>query len=106
VATAHRPPGADDQQLRSIVFTGGTSLDRSVLYVHPPSRQATTFAADLGCRLLDDGSVEVDDLGHTSVPGVHAAGDMARRPTMPVPGEQVAIDQELVLTDMPTSSTD
>jgi thioredoxin reductase len=66
----------------------------------------------LGCLLLEDGSVSVGELGQTSVPGVFAAGDMARRPTMPVPGAQVvvaaaegavaaiAIDQDLVMTDL------
>jgi thioredoxin reductase len=29
--------------------------------------------------MLDDDSVEIDELGQTSVPGVFAAGDMARR---------------------------
>jgi len=43
----------------------------------PPVRQAAPFAVDLGCRFLEGGSVEVDDLGHTSIPGVYAVGDMA-----------------------------
>src|SRR6266702_7694 len=66
----------------------------------------------LGCTLLDDDSVMVDDLGQTSVPGVFAAGDMARRPSMPLPGAQViiaaaegaiaavAIDQHLLLQQL------
>jgi thioredoxin reductase len=102
---------AEGDQLRSIVFGDGTSLERSAFYVHPAVRQVAPFAADLCCRLLDNGLIEVDDLGHTSVAGVHAIGDIAQRPTMPLPGQQVAIaaaegattaiaiDQELLFAD-------
>jgi thioredoxin reductase len=87
-------------------------LDRAALFVHPPARQAAPFAARLGCELLPDGIVAIDDLGRTSVPGVYAAGDMARRRTMPLPGQLAAVaaaagtlaalaaDHELLLTDL------
>jgi NADPH-dependent 2,4-dienoyl-CoA reductase/sulfur reductase-like enzyme len=98
-----------EDRLRQIIFTDGLCLDRAALFVHPPARQAAPFAASLGCDMLRDGIVAVDDLGRTSVPGVYAAGDMARRPTMPVPGQLAAVaaaagtlaaiaaDQELLL---------
>jgi thioredoxin reductase len=82
------------------------------LFTHPPARQAAPFADALGCDTLPDGTVAVDDLGRTSVPGVYAAGDMARRAGMPIPGQFVAIaaaagtlaavaaDQDLLLTDI------
>ena len=101
----------DGDRLRQVIFTGGTYLDRAGLFVHPPARQAAPFAASLGCDMLPDGIVAVDDLGRTSVPGVYAAGDMGRRPAMPIPGQLVAVaaaagtlaavaaDQELLLAD-------
>lgn len=102
----------DGDQLRQVVFTDGACLDRAGLFVHPPASQAAPFAASLGCDMLPDGIVAVDDLGRTSVPGVYAAGDMSRRPGMPLPGQLAAVaaaagtlaalaaDRELMLADM------
>ena len=81
----------DGDQLREVRFTDGTALEVTGLFVHPPARQAAPFAADLGCDLLQDGIVAVDDLGRTTVPGVYAAGDMARRAAMPIPGQLVSV---------------
>ena len=101
----------DGDRLRQIIFTDGMCLDRAGLFVHPTARQAAPFAASLGCDMLPDGIVAVDDLGRTSIPGVYAAGDMGRRPAMPHPGQlaavaaaagtlaAVAADQELLLAD-------
>jgi thioredoxin reductase len=81
------------------------------LFVHGHVRQRSDLAAQLGCRMLDDGAVEINDLGQTSTPGVYAAGDMARRPALPLAGAQVilaaaegtlaavVIDQELLFTE-------
>jgi len=88
----------------------GSRLDRSALFVHAPLRQRSDLPTQLGCQILDDGAVEINDLGQTSVPGVYAAGDMARRPALPLAGAQVVlaaaegtlaaivIDQELLFT--------
>ena len=35
--------------------------------------------------MLESGCVEVDPFGRTSVPGVHAAGDMAHLAALPMP---------------------
>jgi thioredoxin reductase len=37
---------------------------------------ASDLADQLGCRWTDEGCVEVDAQGRTTVPGVYAAGDM------------------------------
>jgi len=101
-----------DGHLDRVVFASGAPLPRRAAFLHPPTRQRSDLPVQLGCRLLEDGSVEVSDLGQTSVPGVFAAGDMARRPSMPLPGAQVviaaaegaiaavAIDQGLVMHDL------
>lgn len=102
--------GAGDS-LQWLVFADGSRLARSALFVHGQVRQRSDLAAQLGCRILDDGAVEINDLGQTSTPGVYAAGDMARRPALPVAGAQVilaaaegtlaavVIDQELLFAE-------
>ena len=106
-----RLEGADGR-LERVVFTGGAPLDRRAAFLHAPTRQRSDLPAQLGCVLLEDSAVSVGDLGQTTVPGVFAAGDMARRPTMPLPGAQVvvaaaegamaavAIDQDLAQADL------
>jgi thioredoxin reductase len=101
-----------DGQLKWVVFATGESVERRAAFLHPPTRQRSDLPGQLGCVLLEDGSVSVGDFGQTSVAGVFAAGDMARRPTMPVPGAQVviaaaegaiaavAIDQDLFMNDL------
>lgn len=70
-----------DGQLDRIVFASGEPLARHAVFsTLSPMRQRSGLPRQLGCRILDDDSVEVDQLGQTSVPGVFAAGDMARRP--------------------------
>jgi thioredoxin reductase len=106
-----RMEGADGRLAR-IMFATSKPLERRAAFLHPPTRQRSALPSQLGCVLLEDGSVSVGDFGQTSVPGVFAAGDMARRPTMPVPGAQVvvaaaegaiaaiAIDQDLLMNDL------
>jgi thioredoxin reductase len=101
-----------DGRLARIVLATGEVVERRAAFLHPPTRQRSALPGQLGCVLLEDGSVSVGDFGQTSVAGVFAAGDMARRPTMPVPGAQVviaaaegaiaavAIDQDLLLNDL------
>jgi thioredoxin reductase len=89
-ATAARLEGPDGDVER-VVCSDGSAIEASYVFSHPPTRQASAIPDQLGLRQLDDGSVEVDDLAQTSVPGVFAAGDLARRPTMPVPGAQIVI---------------
>ena len=100
----------DGDSLQWLVFADGSRLERSALFVHGHVRQSSDLPTQLGCQILDDGAVEINDLCQTSVPSVYAAGDLARRPTMPVAGAQVilaaaegtvaagAIDLELLFT--------
>jgi thioredoxin reductase len=74
-----------------VVFADGAPLERQAIFTHPPTRQRSDLPRQLGCTILDDDSIQVDDRGDTGVRGVYAAGDMARRPTMPVPGAMVII---------------
>jgi thioredoxin reductase len=78
-------------QLEQIAFVHGEPLLRRAAFLSPMRRQHSDLGSQIGCKLLEDGSVEIDDLGKTSVFGVYAAGDMARRQGMPFPYAQVVL---------------
>jgi thioredoxin reductase len=100
-----------DGRLEQIVFETGPSLARDAVFVVNVPRQRSDIAARLGCATFADGCVEVNEFGQTSVPGVYAAGDMARRASVPVPMAAViaaaasgtiaaaVIDQDLLSAD-------
>lgn len=102
---------ASGDELKEVVL-GGDSLPRRALFVKPKLRQRSDLAVQLGCKLLDDGAVEVNDFGNTSVEGVYAVGDMSRRAAFPFPAAQVVmaaaagataavvLDQELLFVDL------
>lgn len=101
-----------DGDLEKVVCDDGEALTRGALFVHPVLRQRSSIAARLGCAILDDGSVLVDQFQQTSVPGVWAAGDMARPESVPFPQAQlvaaassgavaaVALDQGLLAEEV------
>ncbi len=70
----------DGGQLERIVFADGPPLERNAAFIEARRHQHSDLARQLGCEFLEDGSVKVNDVGHTSVSGVYAVGDMARRP--------------------------
>jgi thioredoxin reductase len=100
-----------------IVFTDGPALERRAIFTRPPTRQRSELAAQLGCHALEDDSIEVNDFGQTTIPGVYAVGDMARRPTMPFPAAQaihaasaggiaaVIAHRELIWNEIETTSS-
>jgi thioredoxin reductase len=110
-----RLEGTGDR-LDQIVFEGGPPLAREAVFVVNVTRQRSGLAAGLGCASFADGCVEVNEFGQTSVPGVYAAGDMARRATVPVPQAAVIaaaasgtvaaaiIDQDLLSADFGLSN--
>ncbi|MFG1690474.1 NAD(P)/FAD-dependent oxidoreductase [Nonomuraea sp. NPDC049269] len=102
---------ATGDRLEQIVFESGPPLARDAVFVVNVPRQRSDLAIRLGCRFFADGCVEVNEFGQTSVPGVYAAGDMARRATVPMPLAAViaaaasgtvtgsVIDQDLLCAD-------
>ncbi|MFJ4998015.1 NAD(P)/FAD-dependent oxidoreductase [Microbacterium sp. NPDC088619] len=54
-------------------------------------RHRAPFADQLGLHLLSSGSIEIDDFGRTSLPGVFAAGDLAHRASLPGPMASVLL---------------
>lgn len=55
------------------------------LFTHPDFEQAAPFADQLGLRMNESGCIVIDLFGHTSIPGVLAAGDLAHVGDLPMP---------------------
>ncbi|MGK2883454.1 MAG: NAD(P)/FAD-dependent oxidoreductase [Rhodococcus sp. (in: high G+C Gram-positive bacteria)] len=72
-----------DNGCSGVVLADGHSIPADAIVVHPPLDYGSDIADDLGCVRLDDGAIDVTELGQSSVPGVSAAGDIARRPNAP-----------------------
>ncbi|HEX6487262.1 MAG TPA: NAD(P)/FAD-dependent oxidoreductase [Candidatus Dormibacteraeota bacterium] len=68
-----------DGQLSAVQFEDGTTLPRDILFFHADVVVASTLPAAIGCAFTDAGRIEVDEGGRTSVAGVSAVGDCARR---------------------------
>lgn len=68
----------DGDGLERIVFAEGGSLPRAGLFLRP-AQHPSPIADRLGCERNEDGSLVLDRLGETTVPGVFAAGDVTRR---------------------------
>lgn len=66
-----------------LVLADGRVIERQAMYYRAPTRQHSPLAEQLGCRILPDGCVRVDEFQRTSVPGVYAAGDAARLEALP-----------------------
>jgi thioredoxin reductase len=69
----------------TVSFADGPAEEVAGLFVATTLAQRAPFAEQLGLELNPSGCVRVDPLGRTSVPGVHAAGDMAHLPELPMP---------------------
>lgn len=76
VAVHPRDSEADRPEIGAIEFADGTIRE----YVGGFAKYGTSYnnrlAKGLGCELDDEGAVQVDDEGRTSVEGVYAVGDL------------------------------
>jgi thioredoxin reductase len=73
-----------DDGLR-VVLEDGATQEYAGVFVKTELSQAAPFAEQLGLATLPSGCVEIDPMGRTSRPGVHAAGDMAHVAALPMP---------------------
>jgi thioredoxin reductase len=69
----------------TVSFADGPPEEVAGLFVSTTLAQRAPFAEQLGLALNPSGCVEVDAMGRTSLPGVHAAGDMAHLASLPMP---------------------
>lgn len=70
-----------DGVLDRIVFATGESLDRQALFLRTQQQQRCDLPIKLGCELVGSepfpALLRVDQMGHSTVPGVYVAGDAA-----------------------------
>lgn len=85
IAVLETPLTAVEGELDGLTlrFADGSTLARDAVYHRAPTHQSADLAERLGAELLPDGCVQVDEFGHTTVPGVFAAGDSARLAALP-----------------------
>lgn len=74
-----------DGTVNAVVLDDDSEVLCDAVLVHAPLQRRGRLAEALNLDLTEDGLISVDALGHTSVPGVYAAGDVAVAP------QQVAI---------------
>ncbi len=67
-----------DGTLEAVVLSGGAEIACNALFVQTRQHQHSTLPHRLGCAITEQGFVQVDAQGRTSVAGVSAAGDMTR----------------------------
>ena len=117
IAVVETPLTAVEGELDGLTlrFADGSTLARDAVYHRAPTHQSADLAAQLGADLLPDGCVRVDEFGHTTVPGVFAAGDSARLAVLPdaltlvgpgaADGVRAAVwlEQELFRSELPFS---
>ena len=66
----------DEGWLEAMAFENGTRREYRGGFAMYGSEYNTDLAEQLGCEFTDDGTIEVDDHGRTSVDGVFAVGDV------------------------------
>lgn len=65
-----------DGQVERAVLRSGREIPMEALFFHIAYGPGCSIPADLGCEAREDGTLEVDEDFQTSVPGIHAAGDI------------------------------
>lgn len=71
------------------ITAGGKEVHAAGIFVVPTFQQRCPIPEQLGLEMNDSGCIRVDIFGHTSVPGIYAAGDAAHNPEQPMPTPSV-----------------
>jgi thioredoxin reductase len=70
----------EEGTVRAVVRSDGSDVPCDAVLLHAELRRRGHLPESLGLELTEEGLVAVDALGHTSAPGVYAAGDLAFAP--------------------------
>lgn len=65
--------------VRQVVLEDGTSIPCRGIFFKPDLVAGSHLPQDIGCHVTEEGTVIVDEIGKTNVPGVYCAGDAASR---------------------------
>jgi thioredoxin reductase len=68
----------DGGALAAIILADGERVPCRALFVKTEQHQHSSLPLQLGCTINEQGFIQVDAQGRTSVPGVSAAGDMTK----------------------------
>jgi thioredoxin reductase len=74
----------ENGQVRDVVFEDESTEPFDAMFFHIASGPGCSIPADLGCTADEEGILQADENGQTSVPGIYAAGDIT-------PGSKLAI---------------
>ncbi|MEX2600181.1 MAG: NAD(P)/FAD-dependent oxidoreductase [Balneolaceae bacterium] len=62
-------------QLKGVVLADGETIELNALYAGLSFSQHSDIPMSLGCKLTEQGYIEVDNMQKTTVPGIYACGD-------------------------------
>ncbi|HUF11064.1 MAG TPA: NAD(P)/FAD-dependent oxidoreductase [Rhodothermales bacterium] len=68
----------EGEELTGVEVDGAGTIPLDHVYVSPPQRQ-TSLVEKLGLELNEEGSVKVNDMLETTIPGIYAAGDVTTK---------------------------
>lgn len=72
--------GDDDGNVTGAELNDGTILKADLVIMGVGSSCYTEFIKDTGIKMMDDGSIDVDEYLESSIPGIYAGGDIAHAP--------------------------
>ena len=61
--------------LDHVILKDGSKLKLHAMYASVPFSQHTDIPVALGCKLTEQGYIEVDNFQKTTIPGIYASGD-------------------------------
>ncbi len=69
--------GSNEGMLQQVVLKDSTSINCTGIFFRPKLMIGSDLPQAIGCEITEAGTVIVDNLGKTNVPGVFSAGDAA-----------------------------